>query len=425
MSSIAPDNSLQARVVTMAVQEMPSGKGQFIRNTSFFWIGVCFFLVPSLINTYLLMPFPGSQNIEAITFCYYFTPVIVPLRIIGGVFLAIYMFKYFSALTLKNKLIRVGIILVAICTIYLTDVQFKAAKMFEEPQDIVFANAMRNKVPLSDLVIGVVHNGVAKAYPIIYLGYHHKIQDDVNGMPVMVTYCTMCRTGVVFNPVIDGKRETFRLVGARHYNAIIEDASSKTWWYQATGIAAVGPQKGKHLEEISYTQATLSNWLKRYPASLILQPDKHYKDEYLDLENYDRVQAVERDSSILDKDALVRKSWILGVKINGNAKAYDWRRLVSRHLINDNFHGTSLLVGIEADSLSYHVLQSNVDGKNLHFELFGDNELKDTETSSVWNWNGQCLSGPNMGKKLNEIQASQEYWHAWKYFNPSTVYSRD
>jgi len=97
MSSIAPDNSLQARVVTMAVQEMPSGKGQFIRNTSFFWIGVCFFLVPSLINTYLLMPFPGSQNIEAITFCYYFTPVIVPLRIIGGVFLAIYMFKYFSA----------------------------------------------------------------------------------------------------------------------------------------------------------------------------------------------------------------------------------------------------------------------------------------------------------------------------------------
>lgn len=386
-----------------------------------FWLGVGLLVVPGLAHAYLLMPFPGSQNLEAITFCYYLEKFILPLRLAGALLLVGYAFGCFLRLALPNYLLKIGVLVLSLFSFYMTDVKFKAEEMFQEPQNIHFANFLHTKVPLGNLVIGVVHNGIAKAYPVVYLGYHHKIQDDVGNLPVMITYCTMCRTGRVYSPMVDGKRQSFRLVGARHYNAIIEDQTTKTWWYQATGIAAAGKLKGKRLKELPYEQVTLESWLSRYPASMILQPDQNYADGYKELKNYDRLQAVDRDSTLVDKDALVRKSWVLGIKIQNKAKAYSWRKLAKVHLLNDEFNHTSLLLAIEKDSLSYHVWDRNIGGKKLHFELSNNNLLSDIETFSTWNWEGLCIAGLNKGKRLKRVQAYQEYWHSWKNFHPETV----
>jgi len=88
-------------------------------------------------------------------------------------------------------------LVLALCigSFYITDFAYKAETMFEEPHTIKFANAINNKVPERFVIIGVVNNGVAKAYPLVYLGYHHKVQDNVGNEAVLVTYCTMCRTG--------------------------------------------------------------------------------------------------------------------------------------------------------------------------------------------------------------------------------------
>jgi len=213
-------------------------------RSSIFWLGIILLVIPGLFHAYLLMPFPGSQDLNAITVSYYLEKIVMPLRLIGGIFIVWYLFKFFAKNTIGGKLVK-GIVL-ALClgSFYFTDIMFKAESMFEEPQTVRFADAIKNKVPESFVIIGVVNNGVAKAYPLIYLGYHHKVQDNVGNEPVLVTYCTMCRTGRVYSPVINGKRQNFRLVGARHYNAIIEDEDTKTWWYQATGNAAVGKLKG-------------------------------------------------------------------------------------------------------------------------------------------------------------------------------------
>jgi hypothetical protein len=40
----------------------------------------------------------------------------------------------------------------------------------------------------SDLVLGVVVNGEAVAYPINQLAYHHVINDEVGGVPIAATY---------------------------------------------------------------------------------------------------------------------------------------------------------------------------------------------------------------------------------------------
>jgi len=387
-----------------------------------FWIGIFLFFFPGLLHAYLLMPFPGSQDIEAIKLCYYVEKIILPLRIVGGLMIVWYLVKYFRKNTLKGILFKGAVLLLLLGSLYVTDIQYKASSMFEEPKVVKFANAMDNKVPESYVVLGVVNNGVAKAYPLVYLGYHHKVQDNVGTLPVLVTYCTMCRTGRVYSPVINGARQTFRLVGARHYNAIVEDESTGTWWYQATGEAAVGPMEGSHLKELSYEQSTLGAWLNKYPGSLILQPDNNFKTDYADLKGYDVKQAVDRDSTLKNKDSLMRKSWVIGVIVNKLPKAYNWRELQKICLVNDLFGTTPLLIGLEDDDHTFHVFNRQVDGKALTFKLDATGQFTDNETSSTWNWEGLCVSGACKGKQLAKIQAYQEYWHSWKHFHPGSLF---
>jgi hypothetical protein len=390
-------------------------------KSSLFWIGIILLVIPGLIHAYLLMPFPGSQNLNAITISYYLEKIVLPLRIAGGMLIAWYFFKYFSVNSTTAKITKTLVLVLCVVSFYFTDFMYKAETMFEEPQTIKFANAFDNKVPENFVVIGVVNNGVAKAYPLVYLGYHHKVQDNVDNEPVLVTYCTMCRTGRVYSPLINGVRQKFRLVGARHYNAIIEDQGTKTWWYQATGNAAVGKLKGEHLQELPYEQSTLSSWLIKHPGSLILQPDEHYTGDYNDLKNYDRLQAVDKDSTLKNKDSLVRKSWVVGVIINGQAKAYDWRHLFKKQLVNDQVYHTPLLVTMEKDSMTYHAFNSIVNGKQLHFKLDTAGNLTDLETASIWDDDGLSTNGALKGHQLNKVQSYQEYWHSWKHFHPNTL----
>ena len=387
-----------------------------------FWAAIALLFLPGLVNAYFLMPFPGSQDTETIKLSYYLEKIILPLRIIGLLGIIGYLVVYYRKNKLPGRIIKALVLVIGLGSFYFTDIAYKAEAMFEEPGSVKFANAIYNKVPESFIVLGVVNNGVAKAYPLIYLGYHHKIQDNVGNLPVLITYCTMCRSGRVYSPMINGVRQNFRLVGARHYNAVIEDQGSKTWWYQATGEAAVGPLQGNKLKELPYEQLTLSEWLNKHPASLVLQPDQKFKADYQDLKDYDRVQYVDMDSNIKNKDQLMRKSWVLGVIINKQPKAYTWRKLEKSRVINDKVGNTPVLVGLEKDSLSFQALNRQLDGRILNFKVDTAGHLTDNETASVWDWDGLCISGVQKGKQLEKIQAYQEYWHSWKHFHPTTLF---
>jgi len=394
-------------------------------RSSLFWWGIVLLLIPGLVHAYLLMPFPGSQDLNAITVSYYLEKFVLPLRILGAIMIIWYFAKHFTKSSRTGKIVKISVLVLCLASFYFTDVMFKAESMFEEPQTVKFANAIDNKVPQSFVVIGVVNNGVAKAYPVDYLAYHHKVQDNVGSLPVLVTYCSMCRTGRVYSPVINGARQQFRLVGARHYNAIIEDEGSKTWWYQATGLAAVGKLKGSHLQELPYEQSTLESWLDKHPTSLILQPDNHYKSDYADLKNYDRIQSVDRDSTLKKKDSLVRKSWMMGVIVQGQPKAYDWRSMVKQRVLNDKVTNDPVLLTIEDDSLTYHAFYSRLQGQTLHFKLDTAGHITDQETASVWDWDGLATDGKLKGSRLTKIQAYQEYWHSWKHFHPNTLFWKE
>src|SRR5918996_2784283 len=47
-------------------------------------------------------------------------------------------------------------------------------------------------------VLAVEVNGEAKAYPLQIMTWHEIVNDEVGGVPVTVTYCPLCNTGIAF-----------------------------------------------------------------------------------------------------------------------------------------------------------------------------------------------------------------------------------
>ena len=383
-------------------------------------IGLLLLLAVEILRVYFIMPFPGSQQQDTIAIAYWLDQNIVWLRLL---LLAIILYPALLVLRRRTRwrkaLLGFGLLLYAVI-FYFFNFRFLAEKMFYQPRIKSFSTADTNKIKDDKLVLGVEIDGEAKAYPLQLIGYHHQVRDTVGGKPVMVTYCTVCRTGRVFNPVVDGKAEDFRLVGMDHFNAMFEDASTKSWWRQVSGEAIAGPRKGKMLQAIPSQQMTLSSWLRRHPASTVLQPDTTFNKDYNELADFDKgtiKSGLEKRDSLSWKP----KSWVIGVAHQGVAKAYDWNELVAKQIIQDSLPGLPLLIALEDDTASFHVWNRKVNGFVLQFQK-QDNMplLKDLNTGSAWDMNGVCVYGLLRGNQLQPVQASQEFWHSWETFYPYT-----
>jgi hypothetical protein len=205
-----------------------------------------------------------------------------------------------------------------------------------------------------------------------------------------------------------------------HYNAMFEDASTKSWWRQVSGEAIVGPLKGKNLSEIPSSQMTLAEWTYQHPDTRVLQPDTVFKLAYEGWKDYDEGKQKGR---LERKDSLSwqKKSWVVGVQIGMESKAYDWIELQVKRVVNDEVNGVPVVVLANRDSMSFHVYERVIDGEAVTFSATSDNmRISDSKTGSRWNWDGRCEEGALKGKFLKPVQAYQEYWHSWQTFHPLT-----
>jgi hypothetical protein len=252
----------------------------------FFYLGLLGLSLLEILKVYLIMPMPGSQEIDSIDIAYFIHTHRWYFRVLFGLMIILGAFPAFHGRWRWLPLIP---LLLAGCIIYYFNFKMTAEKIFLEPQEkLVFTPKSQNPVGDTAVVIGVVHNGEAKAYPVRYIGYHHQVRDTVGGKQVMVTYCTVCRTGRVFEPIVNGKAEVFRLVGMDHFNAMFEDSSTKSWWRQVTGEAVAGPLKGASLPEVESFQVSTGKFFSLYPFGTVMNPDEPSVIFYDSLARYER-----------------------------------------------------------------------------------------------------------------------------------------
>ncbi len=373
-----------------------------------FYLSIAGILLFELMNIYFIMPMPGSQRMESIDIAYF-------LHVYRWVFRAIFIIVIIAGsiklFQNKKKWAPIFVLLFTFLVFYLINFKMSADKMFLQPENIILKSQAENKVPGSRLVIGVENNGEAKAYPIEFLAYHHQVQDNVGNKQLIVTYCSVCRTGRVYEPLVDGHYENFRLVGMDHFNAMFEDASTGSWWRQSTGECITGSLKGKLLPEVPSKQMTVDMWFNLYPQGKVMQPDESFLATYDSTVRFEQGKS-KGDLTRTDTLSWKEKSWVIGI-VSGNAcKAYDWNELKNKKIINDTIGLTSILLAISADGKSFVAFERPA---NKIFHINHDTLFSD---DAAFNFSGQDLKTPS--NKLNSINAYQEFWHSWATFHPTT-----
>jgi len=383
-------------------------------------IGLLFLIAIEILKVYFIMPFPGSQYDNTIGVAYFIDQYIWLLRLIGIVMVIGPLLHYLRKGRWWQKSLLVIVVLFYGVVVYAFNFKFLADKMFYQPKIKEFAGGTADTTDKNKLVIGVAINGEARAYPIQIIGYHHQVKDTVGGKPIMVTYCTVCRTGRVYSPFVNGKYELFRLVGMDHFNAMFEDATTKSWWRQATGTAITGKLKGTQLPEVPSSQMRLGDWMTLHPNSTVLQPDTTYAGEYADLKDYDD-GTIKGGLEKRDSTSWAFKSWVVGLNIYGEAKAYDWNELVSKKLIQDSVGNIPVALVLAPNGKTFYALNRNLNGETLHLAYdTTKGVLTDAETHSTWALSGACIDGVAKSYSLKPVQAYQEFWHSWRSFHPGT-----
>ena len=371
-----------------------------------FYLGFIGLLLFEILNVYLIMPMPGSQQMNSIDVAYFLYKWRWLFR---GFFAVALLIGLFNTNWKRKWTVAIPLLILAV-VIYMANFNMAADHMFYKPEKVLLATAATNKVDSNRLIIGVVNNGEAKAYPIRFLGYHHQVQDTVGGKPLLITYCTVCRTGRVYEPLVNGKPEQFRLVGMDHFNAMLEDATTKSWWRQVTGEAITGKLKGQHLPEFFSTQTSLTKWLELNPNTLVMQEDPSFKDEY---DTTGKFESGKSKSKLTGTDSLSwkEKSWVIGIKSGKERKAYDWNQLMSQRIIYDQLDGKNIIVVLAKDDKSFFAFENP--GTN-NFILNNDTL---TQNNIQYSINGKGITG---NVALKPLPAYQEFWHSWRSFNPGT-----
>jgi hypothetical protein len=388
-------------------------------------LGVLCIILPALLLLYLMMPMPASQEMHSVLLSYFIYNSRPFLLILGMLLITIPTLNIVINGKTGKRIWLFALIIICVGVMVVTK-KMSAPQLFKQPASVDFLDASKNQLPPSTLVLGIEQDGMAKAYPLKYLAYHHQVVDKIGDQPLIATYCTMCRTGSVYATTLDNQNLQLDLIGALQYNATFRDRETGSWWRQATGEFIAGPLKGKVLPEIYSEQVTLGSWLQRHPNSLVMQADEKSEGGYhmFGFNNFDTY----RDLSLKKPELteLAPRSWVLGIEINRKAKAYPWKEVLSEKVINDIFEKVPVLIMLENDSLSFHGWSRQLSGKTLSFtSSWTDNTIRDNETGSVWNSSGTCTEGELMGQHLHPMQVSQEFWHSWKIFHPETeVYKK-
>jgi hypothetical protein len=370
-------------------------------------IGISLF---EIINVYFIMPMPGSQEIKSLDIAYFLYSHRWIFRVCFALMIA---FGSINAFKIKHRWVPAGGLVIAIIIMYFFNFQMTAEKMFRQPGNLFFKGQAENQLNPNSIVIGVENNRKTKAYPIQFLVYHHQVQDTIGGKPFIVTYCSVCRTGRVYEPIVKGHPEKFRLVGMDHFNAMFEDITTKSWWRQATGQAVTGPLKGESLPEVEAQQLSIKKLFELHPDALVMQADAG------SLTRYDSLRRFEQG---LSKGILTRtdnlswknKSWVIGVKIGSAEKAFDWNQLKNKHIMNDNLAGKPFFLVLSDDSISFAAFERPLETEN--FTVKNDTLISN---GVAYDFSGHSLKATS--QDLKPVSAYQEFWHSWKRFHPGTT----
>ena len=135
--------------------------------------------------------------------------------------------------------------------------------------------------PREPVITLEIEDAVPRAYPIRYLTWHEIVNDEVGGIPVAVTFCPLCNSGITFDRRTAAGVLEFGVSGKlRFSDMIMYDRQTESWWQQAIGEAIVGELTGTKLESLPSWMESWSEFSARNPDGLVMDQPTQYRRNY-------------------------------------------------------------------------------------------------------------------------------------------------
>lgn len=220
-----------------------------------------------------------------------------------------------------------------------------------------------------DIVIGVELNGAAHAYPLRILIWHEIVNDVIEGHPIAVTYCPLCGTSMAFDAVIDGQRRSFGVSGLLYQSDVLMyDRETESLWSQLKMEAVSGAEAGTKLRLLASEHMTWKAWKERFPGSAVLSPETGYQRNYQGTA-YASYFASDRTMFPVPvtRKELGNKDWVVGVVLDGQAKAYPVKNLPDNKPVRDEVAGQGLEVVWDKEARRPFV--QNSEGKEIPYVM--------------------------------------------------------
>jgi hypothetical protein len=259
-----------------------------------------------------------------------------------------------------------------------------------------------------DVVFGLVRGDVVRAYPQRILVWHEIVNDDLDGVPVSVTYCPLTGTTMGFFRGATTFGVSGRLV---NNNLVMYDRETDSRWPQMLATAISGAFRGDSLQEFPVVWTTWERWTAAHPETQVLTRDTgHFRDydrdpygDYTPRRGY-----YASDDTLFPRltedDRLDAKDVVLGARTGDGVVAVAMAALRDSGLVATD--GGFLAVYDPALDHGYVYRTDDVD-------------------PSAFSWSDGAVTGPDGGREydpgalpLDRVVAFEGMWFAWSGFYP-------
>jgi hypothetical protein len=184
---------------------------------------------------------------------------------------------------------------------------------------------------------------------------------------------------------VDGRTLNFHLSGINNQNFIMRDEETGSWWQQVSGLCVAGPLKGKQLQLVGHDELPFALWKREQPEGRVLKPDERVAAQYEPVDWEDRYAKMRAITPVNPDDPLKPRDLIIGITLNGAAKAYPMEKLEKQAPVTDTLGGAAVVIMLDPSKKSVRAFEGTADGQALTFSARQDaSQLIDTETGSIW-----------------------------------------
>lgn len=286
------------------------------------------------------------------------------------------------------------------------------------------------------VVLGIERGGVVRAYPRDLIARPHWFNDEIDGKPLIISYCILCNSGQAFVPVLkDGRRLDLRNMTAFDNNTIYHCTRTGNFIQQLDGRVIQGPNAGEVLESYPVVMARWDEWKRLHPDTTVFYAppitlrDRIVQKMLMTMIPLSRLAARDRPWHLVRKkidDRLPAMSFVFGVEIADDTCAYPVTAMKETPVVNDTVGGEAVVVLYDRVHDIGQAFRRAAGGRSLTFDedasaQTGSLVARDRETGTTWNVSGHALDGALKGERLEPAPHwNQLFWFSWAAFKEGT-----